>query len=65
MANFDHLSGTNVYQGQVTNNLNTAFKLYSNYDQFGYVFRHTFRQATQTSDFPSSQIYPVLLRLLG
>ncbi|KAJ3844972.1 endo-1,6-alpha-mannosidase [Lentinula raphanica] len=36
MANFDHLAGTNTYETQVVNGLNTAFSLYSNFDQFGY-----------------------------
>ncbi|KAJ3771299.1 endo-1,6-alpha-mannosidase [Lentinula raphanica] len=35
MANFDHLAGTNTYETQVVNGLNTAFSLYSNFDQFG------------------------------
>ncbi|KAF5360085.1 hypothetical protein D9758_007579 [Tetrapyrgos nigripes] len=34
MANFDHLAHSNVYQGTVTNNLNTAFSLHANYDKF-------------------------------
>ncbi|KIK70000.1 hypothetical protein GYMLUDRAFT_151902 [Collybiopsis luxurians FD-317 M1] len=34
MANFDHLTSTKTYQTQVTNGLNTAFKLYKNFDQY-------------------------------
>ncbi|THU88074.1 endo-1,6-alpha-mannosidase [Dendrothele bispora CBS 962.96] len=34
MANFDHLAASNVYQGTVTNNLNTAFGLHAHYDKF-------------------------------
>ncbi|KAJ3812220.1 endo-1,6-alpha-mannosidase [Lentinula aff. lateritia] len=35
MANFDHLAGTTTYETQVINGLNTAFSLYSNFDQYG------------------------------
>lgn len=36
MANQDHLAATTTNQANVINNLNTAWGLYSNYDQYGY-----------------------------
>ncbi|KAF7974138.1 hypothetical protein HWV62_13367 [Athelia sp. TMB] len=36
LANEDHWAGTSIYQSDVTTNLNTAFSLYADYDQYGY-----------------------------
>lgn len=36
MANQDQLAGSTTNQANVVNNLNKAFGLYSNYDQYGY-----------------------------
>lgn len=36
MANQDHLAGTTTNQATVVDNLNKAFSLYSNYDQYQY-----------------------------
>ena len=36
MANQDRLVGTNINEASVVNNLNMAFKLYPNYDKWGF-----------------------------
>ncbi|KZP18307.1 glycoside hydrolase family 76 protein [Athelia psychrophila] len=36
LANNDHWAGTTTYQSQVVANLNTAWSLYANYDEWGY-----------------------------
>lgn len=36
MANQDFFAGTKTNQENVVNNLNTAFSLHADYDQFGY-----------------------------
>lgn len=41
MANHDWIAKTTTYQGTVTSALNTAFSLYTNYDQYGRVLLHS------------------------
>jgi hypothetical protein len=35
MANYDHFTGSTTYKTQVTNAINKAFSLYTNFDEVG------------------------------